>query len=234
MRMRSVGRADAGACPAGKQKSMIVMPSNNTGIVVGWMAGRFPGKIGHLFSPGGQRGPFGDLGMPYAVDNGVFAKGDAWEPDSFFALLDWAKLSGQAPRWVIVPDVVGNRLRTLEKWEAYAPQLARYGWPLAFAVQDGMTADDVPADADVVFVGGTTDWKWETVAMWCETFPRVHVGRVNTYRRLWQCHDAGAESCDGTGVAGQRGDQKQYRGMVAYLEESTGVRDRARQLELIA
>jgi hypothetical protein len=62
---------------------MIVMPANNTGIWVGYLAGRFPGRIGHLFSPGAQRGPFGF--MPYAIDNGVFAKGDAWEEEHFWA-----------------------------------------------------------------------------------------------------------------------------------------------------
>lgn len=115
------------------------MPANNTGIVVGWMAGKFAGKIGHLFSPRAQRGPFGALGIPYAIDNGVFAKGEAWKEDDFFALLEWAKLSGQRPLWVIVPDVVGDRLRTLRKWDMYKDRVADYGWPLAFAVQDGMT-----------------------------------------------------------------------------------------------
>ncbi len=212
---------------------VIVMPANNTGIQVGWMAGRFPGKVGHLFSPKAQRGPF--VFMPYALDNGAFgafSAGTEWDEVPWFELLDWARLSGQAPRWALAPDVVADRIRTLRKWDIYAPKLARYGWPLAFAVQDGMSAEDVPSDADVIFVGGSTEWKWRTVAMWCGSFPRVHIGRVNTYRRLWDCHDAGAESCDGTGWT--RGDQRQLRGLMAYLEESTGKRDRVRQMELIA
>lgn len=210
---------------------MIVMPANNTGISVGWMAGRYPGKIGHLFSPGSQRGPFTrEFGIEYALDNGAFALGEDWEEGPWFKLLDWAKLSGQRPRWAIVPDVVGDRIRTLRKWEIYAPQLKRYGWPLAFAVQDGMTAEDVPSDAEVIFVGGSTEWKWATMEMWCKSFSRVHVGRVNAYRRLWQCHEAGAESCDGTGWT--RGDQRQARGIRAYLEESVNG-GRMRQLSLI-
>lgn len=209
---------------------MIVMPANNTGIQVGYLAGRFPGKIGHLYSPGGQRGPFEFA--RYAIDNGVFAKGEAWEEAPFFELLNWARLSGQSPLWVVVPDVVGDRIRTLRKWDIYAPRLTSYGWPLAFAVQDGMVAKDVPAEASVIFVGGSTGWKWHTMPIWCRDFPRVHVGRVNSYRRLWQCHDAGAESCDGSGFP--RGDQKQWRDLVAYLEESTGAKLRQKQAELIA
>jgi len=211
---------------------MIVMPANNTGIRIGWLAGRYPGRIGHLFSPRTgrmQSGPFEFC--PYALDNGAFAAGENWSESAWFELLDWAKLSGQRPEWAIVPDVVGDRLRTLRKWEIYAPQLSRYGWPLAFAVQDGMTREDVPRDADVIFVGGTTEWKWLTMADWCRDFPRVHVGRVNSYRRLWQCHEAGAQSCDGTGWT--RGDQVQWRGLKAYLEEST-TGARVRQMELIA
>jgi hypothetical protein len=208
------------------------MPADNTGLAVGWMAGRYPGKIGHLFSPGAQRGPFArDFGIEYALDNGAFAAGDNWEEAPWFALLEWAKLSGQRPLWALVPDVVADRIRTLRKWNIYAPQLAKYNWPLAFAVQDGMRPADVPDAADVIFVGGTTEWKWQTVKMWCEHFPHVHVGRVNTYRRLWECHDAGAKSCDGTGWT--RGDQRQARGIRAYLEESTKG-GRVIQMELLA
>lgn len=207
-----------------------MMPANNSGIFIGWLAGRFPGRLGHLFSPGAQRGPFPF--MPYAIDNGIFAKGENWQEAEFFKLLDWARLSGQRPLWVIVPDEVGDRLRTLRKWELYASRVAAYGWPLAFAVQDGMTPEDVPTGAEVVFIGGSTEWKWANMAMWCESFPRVHVGRVNTYRRLWQCHDAGAESCDGTGWT--RGDQRQHRGLLAYLEEASGNRRRHEQGRLIA
>lgn len=209
---------------------MIVMPANNAGLRVGYLAGRFPGKIGHLFSPGDQKGPYGF--MPYCLDNGAFKRGDGWDEGEWIALLNWARLSGQRPLWALVPDVVADRLRTLRKWELYAPRLAEYGWPLGFAVQDGMEPPDVPAGAEVVFVGGSTAWKWDTVAMWCSAFPRVHVGRVNGYQRLWQCHEAGAESCDGSGWT--RGDQRQYRGLLAYLEESTGRRVRQTQMELIA
>jgi len=205
-----------------------VMLANNTGIRTGYLAGRFPGKIGHLHSPRKNRTPPGPFGfMPYALDNGAFGAGEDWSESDWFGLLEWAKLSGQRPAWTLVPDVVGDRIRTLRKWDIYRHVAARYGWPLAFAVQDGMTTEDVPNDAEVIFVGGSTEWKWRTVAMWCKAFQRVHVGRVNTYRRLWECHDAGAESIDGTGW--MRGDQRQYCGLLAYLAESTGGRARVLQ-----
>lgn len=215
---------------------MIVMPGDNTGIRVGLLAGRYPGKVGHLYSPRPHRNPTGPFEeLPFALDNGAFAGGESWDEARWLALLDWAKLSGHRPLWALVPDVVGDRLRTLRRWNLYAPKLAEYGWPLAFAVQDGMTPDDVPAPACVVFVGGSTEWKWQTVRTWCKEFRRVHVGRVNSYRRLWQCHDAGAESCDGTGwFRGDHGSGRPWRGLLAYFDESTGRRSRPEQMELTA
>lgn len=206
---------------------MVVM-LNNTGIRVGYLAGAFPGLIGHLFSPGSQRGPFPFC--KYAFDNGVFAKGNDWDSAVWVKMLEWGKLSGQSPIWNLVPDAVGDRDATLRKWDEFSPVARQYGWPLAFAVQDGMAERDVPPDAAVVFVGGSTEWKWDTYRDWCSAFPRVHIGRVNTYRRLFDCHDAGAESIDGTGWT--RGDQRQWRGLNAYLEEATGKRKRVMQEKL--
>lgn len=205
---------------------MIVMPANNTGIRVGYLAGKYPGTIGHLYSPGAQCGPFPFI--PYALDNnrfGSWKNNTGWNREQWEELLDWAKLSGQNPLWALVPDVVGDREGTLCDWQEYAPVLKRFGWPLAFAVQDGMTHRDVPHDADVVFVGGSTEWKWTTFSDWCARFPRVHVGRVNTWRNLIRADKAGAESCDGTGWT--RGDQRQWRALEAFVSGQ-----RCNQLEL--
>ena len=192
---------------------MVVMPSCNAGIRIGYLAGRYPGTLGHLFSPGDQKGPFAF--MPYALDNGVFGAGDKWVAEPWIKLLEWAKLSGQMPLWTLVPDAVGDRPLTLKRWTDFRKTAASYGWPLAFAVQDGMKASDVPKRADVVFVGGTTEWKWRTMAEWCRRFARVHVGRVNSFKRLVECEEAGAESADGTGWT--RGDQVQWRGLEAFV-----------------
>jgi hypothetical protein len=58
---------------------------------------------------------------------------------------------------------------------------------------------DVPYNADIVFIGGSTSWKWRTLRTWTGAFPRVHVGRVNSRRLLEMAENCGAESCDGTG-----------------------------------
>src|SRR5208283_317973 len=97
---------------------------------------------------------------------------------------------------------------------------AAYGFTPAFAVQDGMTPRDVPLGAGVVFVGGSTKWKRQTLEVWCGGFPRVHVARINTERWLWRCYALGAESCDGTGWF--RGDPVQFRGLLDYLALRAG------------
>lgn len=182
------------------------------------MAAAYPNAMGHLFSPGGERTPF----LPYALDNGAFPcwlSGKPWDRTSFIALLDKVATWAEPPLWVLVPDVVADKTATLANWKEWEPIVRAYGWPLAFAVQDGMHEHDVPTDADVVFVGGSTKWKWQTASMWGYSFPRVHIGRVNSYRLLWRAFEAGAESCDGTGWF--RGDQRQLAGLDQFLGEFT-------------
>ncbi len=176
------------------------MPANNSCGLVHYLAGKHEGKVGWIFSPGGFHVP--RHWIPYAVDNGkfsVWSKGAEWQESKFIALLDRCRLSAFKPLWVVVPDEVANRSETLRLWDEWEPRLRKYRWPLAFVVQDGMTPADVPESADVVFVGGTTDWKWRNVERFSYAFPRVHVGRVNWPDKLEFCESVGVESCDGTG-----------------------------------
>jgi hypothetical protein len=208
---------------------MRVMPANNSKAIVHYWAGTYPGMLGHLYSPGGFRGPYDWL--PFGLDNGAFpawTKGEAWDEAAYRGLLERVAKAHHTPLWVLVPDVVADRDATLRSWERWAPELRGYGWPLAFAVQDGMTVGDVP-DADVIFVGGSTVWKRRTMETWCKSFKRVHVGRINTEKWLWRCVEVGAESCDGTGWF--RGDPDQLAGLEAFLKAyAAGVRTSPRKL----
>ena len=179
------------------------------------LAQTYPQQIGLFVSPGKTWQP---RGLPYGIDNGrfvVWSKGKEWDDAGF---LDTAQkmLARQPAEWIVVPDVVASAFQTLEWWDEWAPRLRDFGIPLAMAVQDGMRPEDVRRKKpDVVFVGGSFRWKWRTVWEWCQNFPRVHVGRVNTERFLWNAHRCGAESVDGTGWF--RGDQVQLAGLHRYL-----------------
>lgn len=208
---------------------MMVMPANNAKLEVGYLAGKYPGRVGHLYTPASYpKTPYGEW-LPYALDNGRFAAwkqaqengGDWqnwWDSVQFLSMLEHYMFCQQKPIWVVVPDVVGDRDETLKEWRRWAPCLKPYGIPLAFAVQDGMTEADVPDGADLVFVGGSTNWKWLNYDRWTKAGFRTHVGRVNGYSYLKDCHRAGVESVDGTGFF--RGDQKQLHGLRAYLEQA--------------
>ena len=201
--------------------NMKIMPSNNAGMYVGYLAGKHPGRIGWLISPGSWKNP--PSWMPYALDNGAFSahiNNTAWDEGAFRKLLESARLHFK-PLWVVVPDVVMDAEATKKKWQEWAP-IIKSLMPtvkLAFAVQDGMTPCDVPDDCDVIFVGGSTEWKFKTLRDWTTNFKRVHVGRVNSERKLWQCMDAGVESCDGTGWL--RGGEGRMQGLEKFLRETT-------------
>lgn len=200
------------------------MPGNSTGWFWHSLA-RETGKLGHLFSPGAQRGPW--PWFPYALDNGCFA---LWNPESntfdeagwiltgesaWKRLLFWAQCVNADPRWVIVPDRPGDAGETIRKWGEYAQLVQSLGFPLALAAQDGMEPSTINAlldpRPDVVCIGGSTEWKWENVERWTHHFSRVHLLRCNSPSRLAWLESIGVESCDGTGW--NRGDVNQTRGL---------------------
>lgn len=194
---------------------MIVMPANATGWFWHCLA-RETGRVGHLFSPGAQRGPWS--WFPYALDNGAFAawdqndnvwRDDLWDVEAWRKMIRWAQSQAQQPRWAIVPDWIGSGERTIERWYQFEHEVP---FAKALAVQDGMSVTQArDINPDVVAVGGTTEWKWATVEMWAKSFPRVHVLRVNSPQKLGYLDQLGVESCDGTGW--NRGDRTQTRGL---------------------
>jgi hypothetical protein len=101
--------------------------------------------------------------------------------------------------------VVGDAARTRELFVVWAPRVRAYGYPLAYVLQDGV--DVLPwHEVDAVFVGGTTEFKLSATARRCvhEAKMRgkwVHMGRVNSRRRLREAEAMGVDSVDGTYVS---------------------------------
>ena len=165
-----------------------------------------------MISPGGwTRSP-----VPYAIDNGRFActtKNKPWSEENFKRLCIKAISHTIRPLFITVPDIVGDSQQTLEEWKKWtAPRgwMRRLNVPLAFVAQDGVNLDDIPTEADWVFIGGSSSWKRQNIYRICRRFKQVHVGGINTARGLWLCHNCGAKSADGTGWV--RGDQTQWLG----------------------
>lgn len=195
------------------------MPANNAKSVVHYWQGLY-GGLGHLYSPGALRATYPWL--PYALDNGAygaFMRKESFNGDAFIKHCDLAAQMSQSPLWIVVPDSVGDKKLTIEMWPEWSARLQLYGWPLAFAAQDGMTPRDVPENASIVFIGGSTQWKRDNIKIFCDAFKRVHVGRINTRKWLWYCHQCGVESVDGTGWF--RGDLEQYNALHDYLRSTS-------------
>lgn len=138
-------------------------------------------------------------GHPWMLDNGAFS--DKWtEREWVNALTRWQPYT-QTCIAAVCPDVVADADTTLARFWQYAPLIREVGYPVAFVTQDGLRLRDVPWGAfDVLFVGGTDDHKlrqsWPVINAAIERGVWVHVGRVNTVRRIrlfWQ-----ADSVDGT------------------------------------
>ena len=144
----------------------------------------------------------------WCLDNGAWTAhqaGAEWNADLFTKLCN--KL-GKGAQFVVVPDIVGGGLDSLQLSLSWLPRLKHVAQRRLIAVQDGMAPDDVRPYLNErvgVFVGGTTDWKINTMRAWGnlakETNAYLHIGRVNTQRRIRLCKDCGADSFDGSGVS---------------------------------
>jgi hypothetical protein len=146
-------------------------------------------------------------GFQYAIDNGAWTAHTQKRPFNTSAFMRVVARLGADADFIVVPDIVAGGLASLRLSMDWLPQLDGVGRRRLLAVQDGMTAADIApmlCDQVGVFVGGTTPWKERTMAYWGDVARSrnayMHVGRVNSARRILLCHDAGADSFDGTSV----------------------------------
>ncbi len=147
-------------------------------------------------------------GFPYALDNGAwtaYQQGKPFEARAFLCAL--RKLGGKAD-WTTLPDIVAGGPASLALSLQWLRPVLEESPRALLAVQDGLTSDDVVpylGERVGIFVGGSTAWKLQTMAQWARLGRQVgclvHVGRVNTARRVHQCALAGVTSFDGTSVS---------------------------------
>lgn len=140
-------------------------------------------------------------GAWFCADNGVFGKGYPGD-DLWWA---WVQtLPREHCRFVVAPDVVADAAATIIRSTPWLGRIRALGLPAAFVGQDGLQDLSVPwDDFDVFFIGGSTDWKIgpHARALAAEAKRRgkqVHMGRVNSLKRLDYAHLIGCDSTDGT------------------------------------
>jgi hypothetical protein len=149
----------------------------------------------------------------YAIDNGAYnyylRKVD-FDEKAFYKLLDtWAT----GCDWVAIPDSVGNWEETKAMLDVWVPRLLEYKVPLLVVVQDGSEVNNYKdvhmlldrMDIQGIFVGGTTDWKLSNIQGLSDVCKQhnkhIHVGRVNSVKRLKHCFYADVDSVDGSGMS---------------------------------
>lgn len=144
-------------------------------------------------------------GLPWAMDNGAYSGFDATAYKKMVAKCEGHQRHGL--RWITCPDVVGDHQATLNLFDQWGMYLLRRHLPVAFVAQDGCTTGDVPWEfIQCLFIGGTTEWKLgEDVVRLLEICRlkgfNVHVGRVNSRKRIRWCFDQGVASVDGTSMS---------------------------------
>lgn len=126
--------------------------------------------------------------------------------------------------FAVAPDVVGDAAGTLERSTPWLSKIRDLGLPVAFVAQDGSEAEGmIPwGSFDVLFLGGSTEWKLDPElagAVTAEANRRgvpVHMGRVNSKKRLNLAQAWGCKSADGTFLA--FGGPKQLERLAVWIE----------------
>jgi hypothetical protein len=169
------------------------------------IAPRWPLHLGSLLTPDAGNGVDSALsiGLPWAADNSCFNGLDA---DSFRRML--AKIAG-VPRclFLCVPDVVADSATTLDRFHEWKGEVASTGLPVAFVGQDGIEQRPIPwNEFDAWFIGGSTRFKLSQASadLAAEAKRRgkhIHMGRVNSLRRLRAAYQMGCDSVDGSSMS---------------------------------
>lgn len=143
----------------------------------------------------------------WCYDNGAWVAHTTGQPFDEAAFLKGYDKVGRGADFAVLPDIVAGGMRSLDYSLTWRERLGEPLCPLLLAVQDGMDVADVEGLVGKhlgIFVGGSTEWKEATLPQWGRlaraTGAHLHVGRVNTARRIKLCAMAGADSIDGTSV----------------------------------
>lgn len=169
------------------------------------------GVIGYIDTP--AQGNARPDGVPWCADNGCFS--DKWDEAKWWKFLTDNAADAGTCLFAVAPDVVGDAYATTVRFRKWGARIRDLGYPVAYVAQDGLEnlrgrtesgglTFPVPWDSfDVLFIGGSTEWKLgpdarQIVAEAKARGKWVHMGRVNSERRFKYAASIGCDSADGT------------------------------------
>jgi hypothetical protein len=181
------------------------------------------GMLGMIDTP--AQGNLLPKDIQWAADNGKFGSGwpglAAWH--AFLA----ARSHAAGRCWfAVAPDVPFDAKATLAESLPLMDGIRALGYPAALAAQNGLEDLTVPWDTfDVLFLGGDTAWKLgpaaKDLAEQAKALgKRVHMGRVNSLRRLEYARYIGCDSADGTYLA--FGPDENLPKLLGWLRKANG------------
>lgn len=136
--------------------------------------------------------------MPIACDNSAYSH---FSESRYLSMID--KITVPV-LWITLPDKVADPHKTNELWDEWINYVDH---PLAYVGQDGCEDLEIPWEyMTCFFIGGTTDWKLSNAAADLAKEANlknkwVHMGRVNSDKRLSHAYRIGCDSVDGTGYS---------------------------------
>ena len=142
-----------------------------------------------------------------AIDNGRFTEAGRrlFRPAEYDRMIrEGLERAGDYLLFATAPDEPFDWAETLRLSRPWLRRIRRMGCPAALCAQEGMTPDSIPwDDFDCLFIGGADEFKeGPLVRDACREARRrgkwVHMGRVNSLRRLRIALDFGVDSVDGT------------------------------------
>jgi hypothetical protein len=137
----------------------------------------------------------------WGADNGRFSAPQDYTDAKYLAWL--ARQNAATCLFATAPDVLADHAATVAISRPLFPQLRAIGYRAALVAQDGWSDATTPWDEfDALFIGGTTKFKLslggEAIRIGRKRGKHVHMGRVNSYRRLRVAAALGCHSADGT------------------------------------
>jgi hypothetical protein len=142
-----------------------------------------------------------------AIDNGRFTETGRrlFRPAEYDRMIrEGLDRAGDHLLFATAPDEPFDWAETLRLSRPWLRRIRRLGCPAALCAQEGMTPESIPWDEfDCLFIGGDDAFKeGPLVRVACQESRRrgkwVHMGRVNSLRRLRVALEFGVDSVDGT------------------------------------